>query len=196
LGDFSLWFFTGLEHIADLNGYDHILFLLVLCAVYEPGQWKNILILITSFTIGHSITLALSSLEIISPGTPFIEFLIPVTILITAAGNLINTEKKSGPYFFLHYAGALIFGIIHGMGFSFLLKSMLGSEESPLLPLLYFNLGIEAGQVLIVVFVFLISLLLTSFFRVSRFKWNFFISSAGFGVAFVMALERLGGLLN
>lgn len=190
MSDFGLWFVTGLKHIADVNGYDHILYLLVLCGIYEFKEAKRLLILITSFTAGHSITLVLSTLDAIRVNTTWIEFLIPITILITALSNLINAEKSADTSFRMRYAGALFFGLIHGMGFSFLLKSMLGSEENILMPLFAFNLGIEAGQILIVIAVLLFSLLLTSIFGIARRTWNFFISSAVFGIAFLMAIER------
>jgi hypothetical protein len=190
VSDFGLWFVTGLKHIADVNGYDHILYLLVLCGIYEFKEAKRLLILITSFTAGHSITLVLSTLDAIRVNTTWIEFLIPITILITALSNLINAEKSADTSFRMRYAGALFFGLIHGMGFSFLLKSMLGSEENILMPLFAFNLGIEAGQILIVIAVLLFSLLLTSIFGIARRTWNFFISSAVFGIAFLMAIER------
>lgn len=194
MNDFSLWFITGLEHIADWKGYDHILFLLALCGVYEWKQWKNLLILITAFTIGHSLTLALSVLEIVHVDTDWIEFLIPITILITCLYNLKHLDSRAYKNFRPNYFLALFFGLIHGLGFSFLLKSLLGKEQNIVMPLLSFNLGLEAGQILIVAGVLLISLLLTTVFGVQRRNWNFFISSAVFGVACIMSLERLATL--
>ncbi len=196
MNDFSLWFVSGLEHIADINGYDHILYLLVLCGIYELRDAKRILILITAFTAGHSLTLALSALDVVRVGTAWIEFLIPLTILATAAFNLAKPETPSGAPFGWRYLTALLFGFIHGLGFSFLLKSMLGSQEDILIPLFAFNLGIEAGQLLIVVVVLLFSLLLTSVFGVLRKSWNFFISSAVFGIAFIMAVERFAAIFE
>ena len=190
MSDFGLWFLTGLKHIADLKGYDHILYLLVLCGIYEFRDAKRLVVLITAFTAGHSVTLVLSTLDAIRIDSAWIEFLIPVTIVLTALSNLTKSENPSVKSFRRRYAGALFFGLIHGMGFSFLLKSMLGSEEQILMPLLAFNLGIEAGQILIVLGILLFSLLLCSGFGVVRRTWNFFISSAVFGVAFLMAIER------
>jgi len=196
LDDFSIWFTTGLEHIADWKGYDHILFLLALCGVYEWRQWKHLLVLVTAFTLGHSLTLALSVTDVIKPHTALIEFLIPLTILATCIYNLRRLDVGASPHFRPNYFLALFFGLIHGMGFSFLLKSLLGSEENIVWPLLAFNLGLEAGQILIVAGVLLISLFLTSFFRVQRRNFNFFVSSAVFGVAFLMALERIPALFE
>jgi ABC-type antimicrobial peptide transport system permease subunit len=196
VNDFSLWFFTGLEHIADLKGYDHILFLLALCGVYEWRQWKNLLVLVTAFTIGHSISLAFSVLDIVKADTEWVEFLIPVTILITYIYNLRRLDIAAQTSFRLNYFFALFFGIIHGLGFSTLLKSLLGSAENIVMPLLAFNLGLEAGQILIVLLVLLISVILAATFRVQRRNWNFFLSSAVFGIAFLMALERLSFLFE
>lgn len=190
MNDFGLWFLTGLKHIADLKGYDHILYLLVLCGIYKFRDAKRLLVLITAFTIGHSVTLVFSTLDTIRIKSAWIEFLIPITIVLTALSNLIKSENSSVNSFRWRYTGALFFGLIHGMGFSFLLKSMLGSEEQILMPLLAFNLGIEAGQIFIVIAVLLFSLLLTSVFGIARSTWNFFISSAVFGIAFLMAIER------
>lgn len=196
MNDFSLWFYTGLEHIADLKGYDHILFLLALCGVYEWRQWKNLLVLITSFTIGHSVSLALSVLNIVKADTAWVELLIPITIVITCIYNLRRLDLNPQSSFRLNYFFALFFGIIHGLGFSTLLKSLLGSAENITMPLLAFNLGLEAGQIFIVLVVLLISVILTATFRVQRRSWNFFLSSAVFGVAFLMALERMSFLFE
>lgn len=196
MNDFTLWFTTGLEHIADWKGYDHILFLLALCGMYEWQRWKQLLVLVTAFTVGHSLTLALSVLDLISPHTAFIEFLIPVTILATCVYNLRHLEIQRTDTFRPNYVLPLFFGLIHGMGFSFLLKSLLGAEENVVWPLLAFNLGVEAGQLLIVVSVLLISLFLTAVFRIKRRNRNFFISSAVFGIASMMAIERAAALFE
>ena len=196
MNDFALWFVTGLEHIADWKGYDHILFLLALCGVYDWQRWKQLLVLVTAFTIGHSLTLALSVLHIITPNTALIEFLIPLTILATCVYNLRHADTQRAANFRPNYLLPLFFGLIHGMGFSFLLRSLLGSEANVTLPLLAFNLGVEAGQLLIVVVVLSISLFLTSVFRLRRRDRNFFISSAVFGIAFIMAAERAAALFE
>lgn len=192
--EFTLWLQIGMEHIADWKAYDHMLFLLALCGVYELKQWKNVLVLITAFTIGHSISLAISVLGWITVGSAWIELLIPVTIAITCLFNLRHLTQMP-KNFTLNYFLALFFGLIHGLGFSFLLKSLLSHEEQIALPLLAFNLGIELGQIGIVLAVLLISILLTSLLRTERRNWNFFISSAVFGIAFIMSLERMSFLI-
>ncbi len=196
MNDFSLWFGTGMEHIADYSGYDHMLFLLALCGVYEVKDWKKILVLISAFTIGHSVTLALSVFDIFRLPSALIEFLIPVTIFITCINNLRKLSSCNESGMRLSYSMALIFGFIHGMGFSTLLRSMLGSEESIALPLLFFNLGIEAGQVCIVAGIMVFSLFLTRIAGITPERWKFYISSAVSGVALMMMAERIPALFE
>lgn len=191
MGDFGLWFGTGLAHIADWQAYDHILFLLALCGMYGTKDWRTLLLLITAFTLGHSLTLLLAVLDIVAIGALWIEFLIPVTIIITCLWNLRQSANKTNAPPLLHYSMALFFGLIHGLGFSFLLKSMLGRETSLLQPLLGFNLGIEAGQLIIIFATLLMGVVMTRVFGITEHKWRFFLSSAIFGIAFLMALERL-----
>jgi hypothetical protein len=196
VNDFNLWFSTGLAHIADWQAYDHILFLIVLCGVYTLREIKKILVLITSFTIGHSITLALSVLSILSIKSQWIEFLIPITILFTAALNLYFIRRPSQKNFNSNYFFALLFGCIHGMGFSLLLRSLLGKTESIIQPLFAFNLGLEVGQVIIILAILLIFASLNLLVKVEERDKKFFISSVAFGIATIMALERLSILIN
>ncbi len=186
----------GIDHIADIKAYDHILFILTLCAVYQVNQWRKLLILITAFTIGHSITLALASLKFINVSTNLIEFLIPVTILITALANILQKSGKiSLKAHYFKYFLALFFGLIHGLGFSNYLKSLLGEESSIIGPLFSFNLGIEIGQFLIVAIIVLITWILVDMLGVKRREWNLILSGAGLGISLVIILDRLPVLL-
>ncbi|RZM23795.1 MAG: HupE/UreJ family protein [Pedobacter sp.] len=188
--DFPLYFQLGWQHILDWKGYDHILFVMVLCGTYAISDWRKVLILVTAFTLGHSITLALSVLSIIRVNTPLVEFLIPVTILITAIANiLMPVNKQRGVS--LKYLLALFFGLIHGMGFSNYLKSLLGKSTSIVAELFAFNLGLEFGQVVIVLSVLVLSFLSINIIKVKKRDWNLFLSSAIFGIAFIMAAERI-----
>jgi hypothetical protein len=196
LHNFTIWFSTGIEHIADWKAYDHILFLLALCGIYKATQWKKVLVNITAFTIGHSLTLALSVLNIINISTSLVEFLIPLTIIFTCLYNIKNwngplTENTKPTYWM-----ACFFGLIHGLGFSTILKQLLGKEQSVLLPLFSFNIGLEIGQLFIVLGVMLFSLALTFIFKIKQSNWIFFISSAVFGIAFIMAIERFAELIK
>jgi hypothetical protein len=190
MNDFWLWFTTGFYHILDWNGYDHICYVTCLTVLFPLQQWKRLLVLITAFTIGHSLTLALSTFHIISPPQKIIECLIPITILSTCVYNIYALNKKLKSIRF-NYSMALIFGFIHGMGFSYLLKSLLGKEGSVVAPLFSFNIGLEAGQLLIVACVLFISLILESFFRVAKKDYIFFVSSAVFGIALLLLIERI-----
>lgn len=192
---FILWFTTGLEHITDLKGYDHILFVSLLVLTYPFGQWGKLLGLITAFTLGHCITLVLSSFNIVQPPQTLTELLIALSILSVAVYHLLNFKKESTAPLSVVFIITLIFGLVHGLGFSFLLKSMLGNEETIVLPLLYFNLGIEAGQVLIIAAVLIFSLILGFIFK-WPFQYYKLILVIIIGVmALKMSTERLIDLL-
>ncbi|MEN9299102.1 MAG: hypothetical protein RLZZ429_1415 [Bacteroidota bacterium] len=191
MDQFLVYFETGFEHIADLRGIDHILFVMALCIRYQFSDWKKLLILITSFTIGHSITLALSVFNVVNYSIAWIEFLIPVTILITAISNVFVTKFTFKSRFPLIYFFALFFGLIHGLGFSNYLKSMMGKDESIFGQLLAFNLGLEAGQIVIVLAILLISFIFVQLLKWNRREFLLFITGGVFAIALQMALERL-----
>lgn len=189
MGDFGFYLREGVYHITDWKGYDHIMFVMALCLPYLLKDWRRVLILITAFTLGHTITLALSVFNKILVPTSWIEFLIPVTIVITALENLMsnNTDRKHTNW---RYISALVFGLIHGMGFSNYLKSLLGKSESIVTQLLAFNIGLEAGQLLIVAVVLLISFLFVQVLNTQRREWTVFMSGGIFALALIMAIER------
>jgi len=188
---FELYFKLGLQHIADLKGYDHILFILTLCVVYRLVEWKKVLILVTAFTLGHSLTLALATLDLVRVNSDLIEFLIPLTIFLTAMVNVFTGKKKvSALQHILKYCAALFFGLIHGLGFSNYLRSLLGSEKGLALPLFSFNMGIEVGQLLIVVSIILLTMLVVEVLKFPRREWNLLLSGAGLGVSLVLMIER------
>jgi hypothetical protein len=187
--DFSLYFQLGWQHICNWEGYDHILFVTVLCGTYLLADWRKVLVLVTAFTIGHSITLALSVLNVIRINTSLIEFLIPVTIAFTSLINIFN-KKRTSTTMRLNYSLALFFGLVHGMGFSNYLKSLLGTSTNITAELFAFNIGLEFGQVLIVISALLISFILIRFARTPQRDWTMFLSSAIFGIAFIMCIER------
>lgn len=191
--DFNLYFELGWQHILDWQGYDHILFVMVLCGTYSLSEWKKVLILVTAFTLGHSVTLALSALNVLTVDAGLIEFLIPVTILITAASNIFQKRRAKKESTF-KYLLALFFGLIHGMGFSNYLKALLGKSTNIVAELFAFNVGLEFGQILIVLATLTLSFFLIWVVKVRKADWAFFLSSAIFGISFVMSAERLAGL--
>ncbi|MBA4057077.1 MAG: HupE / UreJ protein [Marivirga sp.] len=193
MSEFQLYFGLGKDHILDYaNGYDHILFVIALCALYIGRDWKKVLILITAFTIGHSITLALSTLKIVTVKAELIEFLIPLTIFITAVSNLFKNENNigDGPMQ-MNYFYAAFFGLIHGLGFSNYLRSILGKNEGIVTQLLAFNLGLEFGQLIIVVLFMSICFILVDLFGLNRRDWKMVISSAVAGIALILMKDNM-----
>lgn len=192
MSTFQMYLVLGLEHIADFKGYDHILFIITLCAVYVISDWKKILILITAFTIGHSATLVLATFHLVSIPGDWVEFLIPVTIFLTAIGNIFQKKEKFSPSHHLYkYLLALFFGLIHGLGFSNYLRSLLSAEKSLAGPLFSFNLGIEIGQIIIVSLFLLAGLFFINFLKMKKREWNLIISGAGLGISLILIFERL-----
>ncbi|MEP5610675.1 MAG: HupE/UreJ family protein [Cyclobacteriaceae bacterium] len=190
MSEFALYYGLGLDHILDVNGYDHILFVIVLCALYQSSDWKKVLVLITAFTIGHSITLALATMEIIRFNADLIEFLIPLTILITAVSNLFTKEQNiTSGKLYRNYVYAGFFGLIHGMGFSNYLRALLGGDSSIVLQLFAFNVGLEVGQIIIVGIFMVVSFIFVSIGSVSRRDWKMIISSAAGGVALMLMMD-------
>jgi len=190
LDTFKLYFQLGMEHILDIRGYDHILFVVALTTIYLIKDWKRVLILVTAFTIGHSITLALATLHIIKFNSDLVEFLIPVTIFLTALVNLLRKRaEQSSKKIQLNYWFALFFGFIHGMGFSNYLRSLLGSDTTIFTQLLAFNLGLEIGQIIIVLSFMVLSFLFVGIIGVSRRDWKLVVSSGVAAIATTLMIE-------
>ncbi len=188
--DFLFYFELGWSHIVSLDALDHQLFILALIAVYTSKQVKQILILVTAFTVGHSITLALSTFDIIRFDSKWVEFLIPCTIFVTAVTNLFKNDKRKKNVQ-LNYYLALFFGLIHGMGFANSVRMMLAKDQYIGWGLFGFNLGLEVGQIIFVVLTMLISGIFLYFFKVRQRDWVIFVSSAVFALALQMALQRV-----
>lgn len=186
MSEFQTYLVLGFEHIADLAGYDHILFICALCAVFQPSDWKKVLIQITAFTIGHSITLMLSVTNTFTINSKYIEILIPITILSTAIANFWNNSSLLS---WKNYSMTIFFGFIHGMGFSYLLKMLLGKTSDMFIPLLAFNLGIEIGQIGIVS-IFMFVTLFISFIGLSHQKWKISISLLCILMSFFLLWQR------
>lgn len=184
------YFHIGWEHIINRGAWDHLLFIMALSAIYVFKDWKQVIILVTAFTIGHSITLILATFNIIRFSSAWIEFLIPVTILLTALANTM-IKKFTPKTIRLNYFLALAFGLIHGMGFANGLRSLLGKESDILIPLLGFNLGLEAGQLVVVLVLLILAAIWQGLFKVSRRDWVLFLSGGAFMAALVMAMQRL-----
>ena len=194
MSEFSVYLKLGLQHIADIAAYDHILFIIALCATFLVTEWKKVLVLVTAFTIGHSITLILAALDVIIFNSAVIEFLIPVTIFLTSIYNISQTKDTSLDATFarktnIKYFLAMGFGLIHGMGFSNYFKSLLGQAESIVKPLFAFNVGIELGQLIIVAIIFSITAILYRVTHMKQKDWTLFISGATAGISLILMME-------
>ena len=188
--DFLFYLQLGWEHIISKDALDHQLFILALIAIFSFRDWKKVLILVTAFTIGHSLTLVLSALDVFRFPSDWVEFLIPCTIVFTALDNIIfsKNEKK---LIQLNYYLALLFGLIHGMGFANSVRMMLASEQDITLPLFGFNVGLELGQIIVVVIALFIHYIFSEVLKLSNKIWIYIISVPIFIFALKMALERI-----
>jgi hypothetical protein len=195
LHNFYIWFSTGISHILNWEAYDHVLFLFALCSIYTFRQWKKILLLISAFTIGHSLTLVLSVLHVFTINTAVVEFLIAVTIIVTCLYNLKFQQDPKTDAQARTYWMAAAFGLIHGLGFASVLKEML-FDEHILLPLFSFNIGIEVGQLLVVITLLGIMQLIRNSFRLKHSAVNFFISTTIAGVALIVAISRVADIFH
>jgi uncharacterized membrane protein YwzB len=188
---FWIYFEIGVRHVLDLFAYDHVLFLIALTVPYSFKDWKRLLLLVSLFTVGHTMALLLSVFGVIIIKGNLVEFVIPITILIVAFFNLFTVRKSSkNESISVVILITLFFGIIHGLGFASYFKSLLGgSSQSKLLPLSEFALGIEAAQIIVVFVVLILSYIVQTFFRFSKRDWTLVMSSFIIGVVLPMIIE-------
>ena len=195
MNDWQIWFVTGIEHILDLNGYDHMMFICLLVFTYPVTDWKRLLLLITAFTLGHSITLALSVTNIVALPQRYTELLIMLTIIATAFYQLFASKNTPNGVTSI-YLIICFFGLIHGLGFSYLLKAMLGSNENILMPLLMFNIGLEVGQIVVVIFVVIVLLLIGKYAKTIERHFKTGIISVILVVALILCYTRILNLFH
>lgn len=189
MSDFGFYFKIGWQHILTLEALDHILFIAALAAIYLLKDWRQVLILVTAFTIGHTITLVLSTKEWVEVDSKLVEFLIPCTIALTAISNLF--QKTFTPRAIrINYALALFFGLVHGLAFANTLRMILAEDQSFALSMASFSLGLESGQILIVLFILLLSQLCIGIGKIERRHWVIFLSAAVFSLAVEMMIQR------
>jgi hypothetical protein len=189
---FSSYLKLGFQHIVDINGFDHLLFVITLCAVYQLSEWRKIAIVITAFTLGHSITLVLASLKIIVPNRYIIEVLIPITILISAVFNLISDKfNLTSAKLYVKYLFALFFGLIHGMSFSSFFTDLMGDSTGIIFPLFSFNVGIEVGQFFVISLYYLLLYLLYRLFNISNSVYVWIFSLLGIFVSLALIFKRI-----
>lgn len=190
MNDFTFYFSIGWEHIINAEALDHIFFIAALAAIYMLKDWRQVLILVTAFTIGHTITLILSTKRIVEVNESWVEFLIPCTIVLTAISNLFQKSFTSKAIR-INYFLALFFGLIHGLAFANVLRLILAPEQSFALSMFSFSVGLESGQILIVFLILLLSQFFISVLKIQRLHWVIFLSAVVFGLAMEMALQRL-----
>ncbi len=188
----NFWFNVeyGINHVLDINAYDHVLFLIVLTVPYLFRDWKRVLLLVTMFTLGHTLSLVLSSYGVVSVNASLVEFLIPITIMVVALFNVFTSGKgaqreKVGVLFF----STLFFGLIHGLGFAREFKMLLGDSDNKLVMLLEFALGIELAQVIIVFIVLFLGYIVQTIFRFSKRDWIMVVSAIVVGLVIPMILN-------
>lgn len=195
--EFFTYLSLGFHHIADPQACDHLLFVITLCAAYPLAAWRQVLVLITAFTIGHSLTLALAALNLIHIPAAWVEMLIPITILLTGLFNISSARPRDHYRAFStktmpRYGLALFFGLIHGLGFSTFFRALMGDTGSVVWPLFSFNIGIEVGQIMIIALFFVIFWGFTRIKPIQHRDWNLFFSGAGAGGAILLLLKQLG----
>ena len=190
MNDLAFYFKEGWQHIISFDALDHQLFILALCAIYLVKDWRKMLVLVTAFTIGHSLTLSLSVYDVIRIQNKWVEFLIPCTIIFTAVYNLIlkNYEQKNIK---LNYFLALFFGFIHGLGFANTIRFMLAKDQTIGWSLFGFNIGLEIGQMIVVATILLLSYLGVNIFNLKQKWWVYCLSIIAIIIAFKFAIERL-----
>ncbi len=194
--EFSDYLKLGWDHIIDIKAYDHLLFVMTLCALFTFNEWRKILVIITAFTIGHSLTLALSTLNFVLLPQNWVEVLIPLTIFLTAMTNIVRKKKEfEGKTFdkavVVNYIIALSFGLIHGLGFANNFKFMMGEDSSIIKQLFAFNSGLELGQITIVLLFLALLYISTNVFKVVHREWTVFFSGAGAGLSLMMIVDVL-----
>jgi hypothetical protein len=192
MSDFSFYFRLGWDHIISLEALDHILFIASLAAIYMLKDWKQVLVLVTAFTLGHTITLILSTKELVVVNSRLVEFLIPLTIIATALSNLFQKSFTSCSVR-INYFLALFFGLVHGLAFANVLRMILAKDQSFALSMFSFSVGLELGQLMVVLLILLLAQAIVHYMRVVRRDWVIFLSAAVFGLAVQMAAQRWPG---
>ncbi|MEQ1552666.1 MAG: HupE/UreJ family protein [Ferruginibacter sp.] len=190
MNDLVFYFKLGWQHIISADALDHQLFMLALTAIYLLNDWKKVLLLVTAFTVGHSLTLAFSVYNILHINNIWVEFLIPCTIIITSIYNFFQNNKQPKGLQ-INYFLALFFGLIHGLGFANTIRFMLAKNQTIGWGLLGFNVGLEIGQIVIVALILIASYLCITYLKLQKNWWKYGISVITFTWAVKFALERI-----
>jgi hypothetical protein len=193
MNDFIFFLKEGINHILSTDAADHLLFLLALVSIFSPKNWKQILLLVTAFTIGHALTLILSTYKIVTINSSWVEFLIPLTIVLTAILNLIQKGAEANQikprYFIISF-----FGLIHGLGFANTIKFMLAKDQALVLSLFGFNLGVEIGQIAVVLILLLATYLALNILKLKQQWWIYSLNTVAIILGIKFMIERIGEL--
>ena len=187
--DFKYYFTLGWDHIISMEALDHLYFIAVLSIVYQFRHWKQVLVLITAFTIGHAITLFLSGMDVVRLDNSWVEFAIPCTIVFSSimnfrkTGSMHQTDK-------LQYAMALFFGLVHGLGYANAIRFMISKNQDMIWSLLGFNLGLEIGQIFVVLLVLMLSFIVGMTKLFTAREWVLGFSSLVLVLAIKLTIER------
>ena len=187
--DFIFYFKIGWSHIISKDALDHLYFISLLSIVYRFVDWKKVLILVTAFTIGHALTLFMSVLDLVRISESYVEFAIPCTIIITAVVNLYRRNELSQTNS-IHYGMALFFGLIHGLGYANTIRFMLASDQNILASLFSFNLGLESGQIFVVLLILFLVWVTGKIRLFTHRDLVMFFSVIILSFSFKMAIER------
>lgn len=188
MNTFSTYLQLGIHHIMDVAAIDHMVFILSFIMGMSIKSYKKALIYATAFTLGHSITLALATLRIIHINVAWVEFLIPVTILLSTIQTLVQAKKENT---WIKFAVITFFGLIHGLGFSNYLQSLLGQEASIFTPLLSFNIGVELGQLLVVIVLLIMMWFITEILSIRKTIILYIFSAIIVFLSLQMIIERI-----
>jgi hypothetical protein len=184
----------GFHHILTLSAYDHLLFITLLTVGYRPRHWKIVLALVTAFTLGHTASLAATAAGLVSMKGAVVEWLIALTILVTGIEGLLEGIEENPAVFtrkyIIKYSMAMVYGLVHGMGFASALKSLLGDQGRWIVSLLAFNTGVEMGQWVVVLCMMIISYLAVDQLRIKSRTWRLAVSLTGVLAALVILVYR------
>jgi hypothetical protein len=189
MNDFIFFFKLGWSHIISIEALDHLYFIGVLAIIYSFSKWKQVLVLVTAFTIGHSLTLILSVLDLIRFNTEYVEFAIPCTIIFSAGMNMM-AHKEISRAISIQYILALLFGLVHGMGYANAIRFMLFSGKGLGMALFGFNLGLESGQIFVVLLILFFVLVTQKYKICTHRKLVMLFSALILVLSLKMAVER------
>jgi hypothetical protein len=183
--DFFFYFKIGMEHVLELGALDHILFLVCLCVPLLLKDWQKTILLVSFFTVGHTLSLVLGAFGILSLDSKLVEFLIPFTILIAALVNIITAGKITDQRTKAVYSFAVVFGVIHGLAYYSDLKIVLYGTDK-IVKIIEISLGVETAQLIIAFLLLLLSFVAQQLLRISKRDWILVISALAAGLILPM----------